>query len=290
MNIKDIQLFITMSEEKNLTRTAEVTGYTQSGISHILKNLEKEMGFSLFVRTKKGIYLTPNGELVLPYARNLISSNESMGQMISSINGIQDGHISIGAFTSISIEWLPLIIEKFKNDYPNIVLEIREGGFQDIENWIENGTVDFGMYSHTSKKNFEWIPLKEDPMLAVLPGNFPIEDKKSFSIHELEKFPFIMLDKEADYDVHEFLNANDIHPDICFSSANDHAILSMVEHHLGISILPELILKNSSRDIKTLPLNPLVTRTLGIYLLSKNSISPAALKFITYAKNLITKN
>ena len=79
-----------------------------------------------------------------------------------------------------------------------------------------------------------------------------------------------------------------IHVNISFSSKDDIAIMSMVENGLGISILPELITLRHFQNVKVLPLNPPFKRTLGIGLFSLENASPASLKFIEYAKNMLS--
>ena len=77
MDINKYRLFADVAETNNFTKTGDRMGYTQPGVSHILKTLEEEVGFTLFVRTRKGVSLTANAQLILPYIRNLLSASES---------------------------------------------------------------------------------------------------------------------------------------------------------------------------------------------------------------------
>ena len=76
MDIKKFRLFVDIAETKNFTRSGERMGYTQSGVSHILKSLETDMGFPLFIRNRQGVRLTQNAEVVLPLVRSLLSKYE----------------------------------------------------------------------------------------------------------------------------------------------------------------------------------------------------------------------
>ena len=88
MNIKDLQFFLTAVEEENITQAAKRIGYTESGASHIIKRLEKEIGFPLFSRTRKGLVLTSNGERILPFARRIVQANELFIEEASAICGV----------------------------------------------------------------------------------------------------------------------------------------------------------------------------------------------------------
>jgi DNA-binding transcriptional LysR family regulator len=290
MNIKKYEVFLKIAELGTFTKVGEVMGYTQSGISHIVKSLEAEMGFPLFQRASKGIILNDNGKRLLPLVRNVLLWSEQLQQTISSINGLVTGSIGIGTFSSISIHWLPKIIKEFQRDYPQIHISLYEGGIQEIDDWLMQGVVDIAFFSRQSHHFFEWIALKEDPLLAVLPMDYPFPDKQYFPVENFNGAPFIISTAGFDYDIHRVLEQSNITAEVKFSSKDDDAIISMVEHGLGITILPELILGCRTHNVKALKLEPEFFRSLGIALPSMDDISPAAKKFLEYAKLILKRD
>lgn len=287
MDIKKYALFADIAETQNFTKSGNRMGYTQSGVSHILKSLEMELGFPLFIRTKQGVKLTKDACLVLPLVRTLLATNENLEQTINSINGLECGHLTIATFSSISIHWLPNIIHRFQNIYPGIDIDLMEGGTDDIVKWIKNDVVDFGLLSKRNTKSLEWISLREDPLMAVLPKNYQCASCDYFKIEDFQDKPFIISATGTDYDVHHALKCSNVVPHIQFSSKDDHAIISMVANHLGISILPQLILNQYKEDILALPLKPYYSRNLGIALKSKENVTPASVKFIRLVKEML---
>ncbi|MDD7390121.1 MAG: LysR family transcriptional regulator [Lachnospiraceae bacterium] len=280
MNINKYALFVDVADTKNFTRSGERMGYTQPGVSHILKVMETELGFSLFQRTKQGVVLTPNAEIILPLVRNLLAVNEQLEQTISSINGLKTGHLTIASFASIARNWLPAIIYTFQQEYPGIEIELLEGGTDDIVDWVKNNQADFGLLSHKNAHSLKWIPLYEDPLVAIIPKDYETPENGVFPIEKLSDYPFIISAAGVDYDIHQYLKEMGITPDIRFSSKGDLAIVSMVANHLGISILPKLIIESCKNDIQALPLEPFASRELGIGIHSSSSLSPAAGYFI----------
>ena len=119
--------FLAIAEEKNLTRAAQKNGYTQSAASHMLRNIETELGFSLFSRSQRGLALTRNGEALLSPIRRTLAAAEYFDQTAASIRGVQTGHIRIGAYLSASVQWLPPALKKFLTDYPDMTVEVLEG-------------------------------------------------------------------------------------------------------------------------------------------------------------------
>ena len=100
MEINKYVLFADIAETKNFTRSGEKMGYTQPGVSHILKSMEQELGFPLFNRTRQGIELTANAEVLLPIIRRMLSINEQLEQTVASLNGLDIGHLTIASFAS----------------------------------------------------------------------------------------------------------------------------------------------------------------------------------------------
>lgn len=281
MDINKYALFADIADTLNFTRSGEHMGYTQSGVSHILKTMETELGFPLFLRTKQGLVLTHNAETLLPIIRNLLSVNEELDQTINAINGMETGRVTIGCFASISRNWLPHIIYNFRNKYPGIEVELLDGGTDEIAGWIHEMKADFGLLSRGHLKGLEWIPLCTDPLMAILPKDYPLEGRTSFPVTEFSGHPFIISAEGVDYDVHKALEDAGITPDIPFSSRDDHVIVSMVAGKLGLSILPNLAIKGIDRKIMAVPLEPFYSRELGIAMSSGKSLSPAALRFVT---------
>lgn len=287
MDIKKLLLFADVAETENFTKTGDRMGYTQSGVSHLLKSLEDEIGFSLFIRSKQGVKLTGNAKMILPGVRSLLAMTEHLEQMVNEINGLEKGQLVIATFSSISIHWLPKIIHVFQQNHPGIKIKLMEGGTDDIVNWIESDLVDFGFVSKRNTKSLDWITLYEDPLYAVVPLDYPAPEGGIFPIEKFEGQHFVISAMGTDYDVHHALSSSSVKPNIDFTSKDDHAIISMIENKLGISILPGLTCRNFESHVSAYPLEPFCSRTLGVAMKSKKDLTPAALKFLKLTKDMM---
>lgn len=287
MDIKKYELFADVAETKNFTKSSERTGYTQSGVSHILKSMETELGFPLFIRTKQGVRLTKNAESILPLIHSLLAVNESLEQTINDINGLDSGQLVIAAFSSVSVNWLPEIVHRFQQTYPGITITLMEGGTDEIVGWVEGSVADFGFVSRRNIESLEWVPLREDPLMAILPKDAPVPEDGVFHVADFQDKPFIITAAGTDYDVHYALSTVNIMPNIQFTSKEDRAIVSMVANHLGVSILPKLVIQGLEQDIQAYPLDPYCTRDLGIAVKSRRNMAPAARKFLHLTKSML---
>lgn len=287
MDIKKYELFADVAETKNFTKSGERIGYTQSGVSHILKSLENEIGFTLFARTKQGVRLTPNAKRLLPLVHALLSSNENLTQTINNLNGVNTGKLVIASFSSVSIHWLPKIIHRFQEIYPGITISLMEGGTDEIVGWVEDAMADFGFLSRKNIRGLDWVPLCDDPLMAVLPKDYPAPEGGRFPISGFREQPFIISAMGTDYDVHDALDTANVVPRVHFTSKDDHAIISMISSHLGISILPRLVLRGYEDQVWAYPLDPFCSRNLGVAVKSLQEMSPAAKKFLKLTQEML---
>lgn len=279
MDVRKCQLFAITAETKNISKTAELTGYTQSGVSHILKSLEDEIGVKLFIRDRYGVRLTPMGADFLVRVKRFLAENEQLEQFVYDLHGLEIGSISIGTFTSISSSWLPPVLRRFMDMHPHIEITVKEGGSDELVDWLEAMTIDLAFFSRPPESDVDFIHLADDPLVAVLPADYDVPEKCSgFDAREFEKNPFILL---SDHDTEKMIDDAGIDPKLALTSQYDITIMAMVEHHLGLSVLPELSFYNiNNPGLKTLPLDPPYYRNLGIGIRSLETTPPVVRSFI----------
>lgn len=278
---------LAVDEFGSFTRVAEELGYSQPGITQMMKSLEKEIGFPLFIKHKHGITLTEEAKALLPSIRSLINSSETIHQEIASLKGAQKGTIKIGTYLSCSINWIPKIIRSFQKDYPDIHFKMIEAFENDLPIWIQEHRVDIGFLSRQPNQPYQFLDVLEDPFYAVLPVGHPFLEYEEVPIELFENAPVVMMDFNSGSEIYKIFKKHGIKPDIRHNTINEFSVLSMVEHKLGISILPALILRGQAGDFETRPIAPRISRQLGIAYASKEDLSPAANIFLQYARDFL---
>ena len=289
MNISKYEILAKVVETGSLTRAAEALGCTQSAISHAINNLEAEFGFSVITRSKAGARLTSDGERIMPSIRGMLNYQEQLKQTVSAIRGLDFGTVRIGAFTSVAVHWLPGVIKEFQQDFPNVDIKLLNGDYHDVEQWISDGSIDLGFVHVPSKLDCECVPLMEDRLLAILPPDHKFASYPKFPLVECETEAFITLLETSNHDANKALSAAGIRPNIKFSTKDDYAIIAMVEQGLGISIMPELLLKNRHDNVVVRELVPPSKRTIGLAIPETSKASPATRKFADYIIKWVTE-
>ncbi len=289
MSMKKYEVFVKTVELGSLTKAAQALDSTQSRISHVLKDLEQEFGFSLLQRSRSGIQLTEAGSLLLPKMQAILEQNEALQELAEDIRSADAGTVRIGAFTSVAVHWLPGMIRDFQNAHPKVELQMLNGDYHDMEQWLKNGDIDLGFVSLPAPEGVLTIPLAEDPLVAILPKGHPLSRKEQIPIEELTKDPFISLRQSSAQDIHRALDKAGIRPNIKYTTRDDYAILAMVEQGLGISIVPRLLIKGRSQNLDVRSLMPAASRTIALAI-PKGDRSPVAEVFIRTAEQWIREN
>ena len=287
MEISKYHVFMEVVRHRSFSGAAQALGYTQSGVSHTLKRMKQELGLSLFYRDRNGAYLTAAGEEILPYVSQIVQCQDNLQQTVENLHDLNQGSLNIGTYSSISRKWLPEIIREFQKDYPSIEIHFKEGGAEDILRWMQHREVDMGFFSENVEDWYDWIPLTEDPLRAVLPPGYMAEGQEEIALEDFNGRTFIISERGTDIDIHRLLEQKDIHPDIRYSAKDDYTIVAMVSCGLGISILPGMVLEHNDTNVCTLPLSPRAVRRLGLAVPSLSMASPAARKFIEYTRSFI---
>ena len=282
MNILKYMAFIRTVEYGSFTRAAEMLNNSQSGISRMIHDLEREWNVVLLERSRAGVHLTSDGTKLLPYAKSVCSEYQKLQMQVDELNGLQSGLIRIGTFSSVATHWLPNIIREFQKDYPNIDYELLLGDYTEIEEWIADGRVDCGFLRLPTRPEFETIFLEQDQLMVILPENHPLAGCDRFPVAALCNDPFMLLEKGAKAEVSEIFERCGLTPKVHFTTWDDYAIMSMVESGLGISILPQLILRRIPYHIVAKELDVPAYRKIGLALREKKTASLAIKQFLDY--------
>ncbi len=274
--------FVKTVEYGSFTKASELLHYSQSGISRMIGDLEKEWKLTLLERSRTGVRLTAEGEQLFPYAKGLCEEYQKLQMQVDDLRGLQSGLIRIGTFSSVATHWLPKIIAAFQKDYPGIDYELLLGDYTEIDAWIAEGRVDCGFLRLPTRPEFDTISLEQDRLMAILPEDHPLAKLDKVPLAGLCNEPFMLLEKGTKAEISALFARNHLQPQVHFTTWDDYAIMSMVESGLGISILPELILRRVPYRIVAKELDVPAYRTIALSMRDKKSASLAVSRFVEY--------
>lgn len=279
------EAFIYSARLGSMTEAAEALNYTQSGITRMINSLENEIGFPLFIRSKKGVSLTENGKEMMPVLTEIVNAHRNAKQAASDIRGIIKGTVTVGSYFSISAMIMPTVISQFKSLFPGIKIRIQEGGNTEMAKWLNEGSVDCCFCAKPLDTVVcDWQPIFEDEMVVWLPKDHTMATKSSFPIKDLEQWPFIHTSPEQDTDQDRLISKFGLKMNEVYTTKDGFSTYNMVASGLGISFNQRLISTQWNKSIAEIPFEPRQYVSLGIAVPSMEMASPATKKFIDCIK------
>ncbi len=265
MNTIKCQIFLKAVELGSITRAAEDMGYTQSAVSRSIADLEREWDVTLLTRNKDGVVLTAQGESLLPDIQSLCNAQRTLESQVSALHGLTSGTLRVGTFTSVSIHWLPGIMKEFLALYPGIRFQlVSKWEFTEVEELVRRGLVDCGFLALPAGDALDASFLRRDRLLAVLPQDHPLAKAPCYPMTRFTQDPYIRIQEHWDMEFSRIFQDEGLRPNIQYTVNDDFAILSMVEQGLGISILPEMVVRGSQRKLVAIPLERPRYREIGL--------------------------
>ena len=264
--IQKYQALVETVRAGSISAAARRLSYSQSGVSRMIADLERDWGISLLERGRKGVRLTADGQQVMPFVEAVCEDQRRLRERVAEVVGAQTGLIVIGTFSSVATHLIPPAIERFTREHPGIEYELRMGDYSEIESWVADGLVDFGFLPYPPQEPREDLArevVATDELMAVVPQGHELAAREAISLDELAAEPFILLERGSDNEISPLFETAGLSLTVCLSTWDDYAIMSMVENGLGVSILPNLILTRCPYRIERRPLDPPVTRDLA---------------------------
>ena len=290
MESKKLEALLMAVDLGSFTKAAEVLGYTQSGLTHMMNSLEKEVGFTLLERGRSGVRLTEEGERIAPAVREFLQANARLDSVIEQVASSRTEIIRVSAYASIAMHWLPGIIQRFREECPDVDVDIRMADHVDVPyELLAQGKMDAILVSPQDEGQYEWVHLADDPMFAVLPKDFATQGMTAFPLAAFEARDFIMPSQGFDKDIMRIFNRIGVKPHILPTWVDDPTVISMVSHGLGVSMMTELTVRGRTDGVKLLPVEPASSRELGLAVRSLDAASDGLRHFIDCTKRVVAE-
>ena len=238
-----LKVFCTVAETKSFSKTSEIIHLTQPAVSLQIQALEEVYETKLFDRSSSTVTLTPAGEVLYKFAKEILHLYANVEKVIGEMTGLVKGSISIGASSTIGNYVLPVLITDFKKTHPKIKVHMLVGNSKRVVELLNSGNVDLGLVEgEVTRQKMAIEKILSDELLLIVPSHHPWAKKKEISISELTKEPFIFREGGSGTRqmIEKFFALHGIAPQdmrISMVLGSTVAIKEAVENGLGISIV-----------------------------------------------------
>lgn len=289
MEIRVLKYFLAVAQEGSITGAANFLHLTQPTLTRQLKDLEKELGHQLFIRTNHNVSLTSEGVVFRKRAQEIIDMVEKTEAEFNSMNNDISGDIYIGAGETVAITGIAKIIKGLQEEHKNIKFHLYSGNAEDITERLDKGLLDFGiLIQPTDISKYEYISLpNKDTWGVLMQKNSPLADKESITKEDLLNVPLIvskqvMQRKNVKNDYNMWFGSYMERLNIVATYNLIYNAAKMTEVGIGYSIgLENLINTTGESNLCFRPLNPKLESGLDIVWKKHQVFSQAAKLFLS---------
>ena len=280
INIKHLKAFIAVAAELHFTRAAERVCLTQPALSSLIQQLEQDFGVQLIRRHTRQVELTEAGAGFLATAEKLVDDFEQAVNDVKTYKSIRRGRIDIAAVPSVCSHFLPGVLKKFSDAYPDIRLNVKDCAGLEIVDAIEHKKIDFGVSYTQTDKELEATPITKDALVVVCERSHRFADSEAVAWQDLADEKLIAMDRGTTIRtlIDSTAIAQNMKLDIVLEPRLMPTALAYAEAALGVTILPSLgVEKNLSSSLVMKPLiSPYIEREISLLSRRDRALSPAA--------------
>jgi DNA-binding transcriptional LysR family regulator len=267
MNLLHWRLLVAVADAGNMSRGAERVGITQSGASQAIAQLEASLGFKVFTRERRHIGITALGEQVVEQARAMVERLDAIRALADDSRGLNGGRIRLASFPSVISTLLPGLLRDFQRRHPGIALVALEGTDEEVEAWLDAGTVELGVVLNPAPGRAAAI-LGRDAWVAVLPSSHPLGRRASaagVTLGEVAAQPFILATGGCAVHGRSLVEQAGLRlPDIRVTVRDWASACMLVREGMGVALVPESTLPEDRRGLRVMQLTPPVHREFGL--------------------------
>lgn len=240
MELKQLEYFVAVAEERNFTRAAERVHITQSGVSAQIRQLERELGAELFDRSSRVVALTVAGKAALEHARAALSATGALGQAVAEVSHVIRGRLTIGMVIGCTITPLFDALAGFHRAHPGVELSLLEGNSAQLVEDVRAGTVDLALTGTAElPRDLEALTVISEPLVAVLPPGHPLGELPELRLRDLAEHPLVCMPPGTGLRTvfDRACARHDLRPTITLEASAADAIAALAARDLAVAVL-----------------------------------------------------
>jgi DNA-binding transcriptional LysR family regulator len=245
MELRQLEHFVAVAEERHFSRAAMRVHIVQSGLSSSIRSLERELGTSLFVRSTRRVQLSEAGRALLPEARAALATARRAREAVGAVEGLLRGTLSIGIMQVLDPVDLPGLLGRFSNQHPGVEIRLRQAGASVLVDEVRRGELDLAFVG-VPRRDLEGVHatmLADEPMVVACPRDHRLAGRKGLALRDLKDEAFIEF--PTDWGVRiaadRTFAAAGISRRIAFELNDVATLLDLVSNGLGIALVPRWV-------------------------------------------------
>ncbi|SPL62721.1 LysR family transcriptional regulator [Ochrobactrum soli] len=243
MDFRALRNFVEVVRQGSFSKAATTVFATQSTVSKAVKQLEEEVGLPLLDRIGHRIHLTAAGEVVYRRGVKLLADRDDLLAELDDVRGFRRGVLRLGLPPVGSSTLFAPLFAIYRKRYPGIEVRLVERGSTQLEENLRSGDIDFAGALLPTSEEFDWEPIRREPIVAMLPAGHELARTESVRLTDLKDTPFILF--ESGFALHRIIleasRQAGFEPNVVARSSQIDFMIELVGAEIGVAFLPRMI-------------------------------------------------
>jgi DNA-binding transcriptional LysR family regulator len=297
MELRHLRYFIAVAEEENVSRAALKLHVSQPALSRQVRDLEQELGFLLLERSAKSVRLTKAGRTFVVEARAVLQRVDDAVEKARTVATGGRGELHVGYAPSLTARMLPPALRAFQAELPNVGVKLHDLSTEEMLAGLRAGKLQIALLVRPTTamvRGLRFEELTRDPLLLAVAPKHPLARKRTVTLAEAAREPFIAYSRKEYPEYHEMLAtvfaATKSTPRIVQEQDGVSSLIAAVEAGGGVALMPESLTCLAGERLKLMPLSP-APEPLSIGAAwAKDGFTSAAERFLKSAKRAIASS
>jgi DNA-binding transcriptional LysR family regulator len=290
MELRHLRYFVAVVEERQFVRAAATLHIAQSALSQQIRDLERELGTELLYRDRRGVTVTPAGEVLLGHARGLLEHADLARAEVTQLTGVISGSLRVGSGSPSGPVPLPATLAEFQRRHPAVDIVLHDAASEELVRSLQDGTLDIALVSFSPghlPARVRGVLITREPMVALVPAGHRLAAHQTISLAALAGEPLITYPRGAgirDTIEDGFHAAGVARPAVTAETIDPLATLELVGQGLGCSLMPRSVADHAGSDVAVVALRrPGLRRNVTLAWAHEHRTRPAVDAFLELA-------
>ncbi|GGO19590.1 LysR family transcriptional regulator [Microbispora rosea subsp. aerata] len=286
MELRQLEYFVAVAEERNFTRAAERVHISQSGVSAQIRQLERELGAELFDRSGRSVTLTVAGKAALDHARAALAAAGALGQAVGEVTGLVRGRLTVGMVVGCTVTPLFDALAAFHRAHPGVEIFLREDNSDRLVEGVRSGALDLVLAGLAAAPDgLETMTVVSERLVAAVPPDHPLAGRDGVGLGDLGPYPIVCMPYGTGVRTvfDRACAARGLQPSIALQAGAADAVADLAARGLGVAVLSESMAAAHRDRLTALIIEDVETPAL-LALVWRGGQAPAVREFLRHAR------
>jgi DNA-binding transcriptional LysR family regulator len=289
MELRQLEYFVAVAEERSFTRGAERAHVAQPGVSAQIRRLERELGEPLLDRSARTVRLTAVGEAVLPYAEAALQAVAGARLAVDEQRGLLSGRVAVGMVVACGLPHVPDLLEAFHAAHPAVEIALSEANSDDLVDGLRAGRLDLALVGLARERpdGIDSVVIIDEPLVAAVPHGHPLAPRTSIGLRSLARHAIVSMPRGTGVRaaLDHACTAAGIDATVAFEAGDPRVVAQLATRGLGVAVLPASVAHQHREDLHALAITrPRLRSRMEIAWRAGGPASPAARALIAHVE------